>query len=155
MALWIQRESSRPRAMTKMRCSFTKCRWSIPHSPVCLSGALSPNLVAAAPGKVMFWKIIVEVDLWTRVLRARLHVQVRASPMAAAGGATHWSEPLALDGLGAAAVVTLPAPLQGLAGRVDAPHAAVILSVTARQVFHKHRCVTLLLDQWVFSRLLT
>lgn len=65
--------------------------------------------------------------------------------MAAAGGATHWSEPLALDGLGAAAVVTLPAPLQGLAGRVDAPHAAVILTVTARQVCQ---------SAWVFPCLL-
>ena len=39
-----------------------------------------------------------------------------------------------LDGLGAAAVVTVPAPLQGLAAGAQAPDAGIVVSVTARQV---------------------
>jgi len=60
--------------------------------------------------------------------------QVRASPYKADAGATYWSEPLQLDALGAAAVVTVPAPLQGLAAGAQAPNAAIVVSVTARQV---------------------
>jgi hypothetical protein len=63
-----------------------------------------------------------------------LAVQVRASPYKATEGSSYWSEPLQLDALGAAAVVTVPAPLQGLASGTTAPNAAVVVSVTARQV---------------------
>lgn len=96
-------------------------------------GSLLYQTPARSPG-LHPWRVAGEqggerAPRWGRARR-----QVRASPVAAGGGATHWSEPLPLDGLGAAAVVTLPAPLQGLAGLANAPHAAVILTVTARQV---------------------
>lgn len=66
-----------------------------------------------------------------------LNVQVRASPYKAEEGSSYWSEPLQLDGLGAAAVVTVPAPLQGPAAGAAAPNAVVVVSVTARQVQHR------------------
>ena len=73
---------------------------------------------------------------------------MRASPYAAPRGHSHWSEPLGLDGLGGAAVVTLPAPLQGLAAATQAPQAAVVLSVTARPV---RCCYPLVFTHWPTS----
>lgn len=67
-----------------------------------------------------------------------VHLQVRASPYPAPFGGSHWSEALALDGLGAASVVTVAAPLQGLTPAAEAPHASLLLSVTARQVPHSY-----------------
>ena len=65
--------------------------------------------------------------------RRKLRLQLRASQMKAAPGHTFWSNPVRLDALGGAAVVSVPSPMQG-ASAVAGARAAYMFAVTATQV---------------------
>lgn len=66
--------------------------------------------------------------------RRRVRIQLRASNMRAPYGRTYWSEPVQLDSLGGAAVVSVPCPLAGPSSVMPDPRSAYMLSVTANQV---------------------
>jgi len=65
--------------------------------------------------------------------RRKLKLQLRASQMKASPGHTFWSDPVRLDALGGAAVVSVPSPLQGATTATGA-RAAYMFAVTATQV---------------------
>jgi hypothetical protein len=66
--------------------------------------------------------------------RRKLKLQLRASQMKAASGQTFWSNPVRLDALGGAAVVSVPSPLQGATATTTGARAGYIFAVTATQV---------------------
>lgn len=66
--------------------------------------------------------------------RRRVRMQLRASNMRAPFGRTYWSDPVQLDSLGGAAVVSVPCPLAGPSSMMPDPRSAYMLSVTANQV---------------------
>lgn len=66
--------------------------------------------------------------------RRRLRVQLRVSNMRAPYGRSLWSEPLQLDALGGAAIVTVPCPGPSPSYAQPDARAAYALSVTASQV---------------------
>jgi hypothetical protein len=66
--------------------------------------------------------------------RRRLRMQLRVSNMRAPYGRSLWSEPLQLDSLGGAAIVTVPCPGPSASYAQPDARAAYALSVTASQV---------------------
>ena len=66
--------------------------------------------------------------------RRRLRMQLRISNMRAPYGRTFWSEPLQLDSLGGAAIVSVPCPGPSPSYAQPDARAAYALSVTASQV---------------------
>ena len=65
--------------------------------------------------------------------RRRLRVQLRVSNMRAPYGRSFWSEPLQLDALGGAAIVSVPCPGPSPSYAHPDARAAYALSVTASQ----------------------
>ncbi|PSC70464.1 Methionine gamma-lyase isoform A [Micractinium conductrix] len=66
--------------------------------------------------------------------RQRLRLEIRATQCQAPPGRTYWSDPVELDALGGAAVVTVPSPLLPPTAAIPAARAAYQMSVTASQV---------------------
>ncbi len=78
--------------------------------------------------------------------RRRLRVQLRVSNMRAPYGRSFWSEPLQLDALGGAAIVSVPCPGPSPSYAQPDARAAYALSVTASQVglySSAHSCAAL------------
>ena len=69
----------------------------------------------------------------------KLKLRMRASPIRAAYGRTFWSEEVHLDAVGGAAVVTLPAPMEGVGVPIQDSVAGYVVSVTALQVSKPHK----------------
>lgn len=65
--------------------------------------------------------------------RRKLKLQLRASQICAPPGQTFWSDPVRLDALGGAAVVSVPCPLHKSPQSLRQP-AMYMLAVTASQV---------------------
>lgn len=65
--------------------------------------------------------------------RRRLRVQLRVSNMRAPYGRSFWSEPLQLDALGGAAIVSVPCPGPSPSYAHPDARAAYALAVTASQ----------------------
>jgi hypothetical protein len=64
----------------------------------------------------------------------RVRLQLRASNMRAPYGLTYWSDPVQLDSLGGAAVVSVPTPSAAPSSQLHNPRATYMLAVTANQV---------------------
>lgn len=71
--------------------------------------------------------------------RRRVRMQLRASNTLAPLGRTYWSDPVQLDSLGGAAVVSVPLPTAGPASVITDDRSAYMLSVTANQVSRWHQ----------------
>lgn len=68
--------------------------------------------------------------------RRRLRMQLRISNMRAPYGRTFWSEPVQLDSLGGAAIVSVPCPGPSPSYAQPDARAAYALSVTASKVVY-------------------
>lgn len=65
--------------------------------------------------------------------RRRVRLQLRASNMRAPYGLTYWSDPVQLDSLGGAAVVSVPCPSAAPSSALHNPRATYMLSIMANQ----------------------